>query len=68
MRSMGPKIRELMEARELTQAELARELGVSRARVWCWLHRDRFPTRTIQPKLAKILGTTVAALNGWSAS
>ncbi len=52
---MTTKIRELRRAAQLSQAELARELGVNRAVVHRWDHGRGLPS-------ARLLGPLCAAL------
>lgn len=58
---------ELMDAAKLSPDELAKRLGANRSTVYHWRTGFRTPSPDIQPKLAKVLGTSVAALNGWAA-
>lgn len=64
MRTMGKRIAELRRARELSQAELARKLAVTRGAVWNWENDEKFPSSRTQPKLARVLGTTIGWLHG----
>lgn len=60
---MGRRLAALMEAQGLTKNDLQRMMKVSRATVWNWLNDEKFPARRLQPRLAKVLGTTVGGLH-----
>lgn len=60
----GKTIRAAREARELTQADIARELKVSRAAVGQWEAGETEPKRANLRLLAKFLGLDAAALEG----
>ena len=68
MRTTGKRIAALMEALQLTQADLARDMDVSRGAVWSWVHDERFPRRKHLSMLARLLGTTIGDLHGERAS
>lgn len=53
---------------DLSQAELARQLEVTRGTVWHWINDERFPSRKHLPKLAKVLQTTIGELHGEKAA
>lgn len=57
----------LMDAAKVSVDELARRLHVNKSAVYHWRTGFRIPSREMQPRLAKELGTSVAALNGWAA-
>jgi transcriptional regulator with XRE-family HTH domain len=58
------EIRRRMKEQGLTQSELARRMGVSRARVWEILHgRRNLSAATIQ-RLANVLGDLVVRPEG----
>lgn len=65
---MGRKIDELRRERRLTKDELAEQLGVCRATVYAWINGRYCPSRSIQPRVARVLRTTVADLNVWASS
>lgn len=52
------------EAKGLTKAQLALKLGVSRATVTRYEDGTRMPSRSMLPKLSKILGASEAAIAG----
>jgi DNA-binding transcriptional regulator YiaG len=56
-----------MDAANITCPELSRRLQVSRNTPHLWRSGKRYPSRALQPKLAKLLGVSVAKLNGWAA-
>ena len=57
----------LMDTAKVSVDDLAKRLGVNRSAVYHWRAGARIPSREMQPRLAKELGTSVAALNGWAA-
>lgn len=59
------RLSELAEGANLNGKQLADKMKVSRATAYHWLAGTRIPSRTNQPKLAKVLRTSVAGLNGW---
>lgn len=61
---MGKRIRELREARGLTQEQLAHEVGVTVKAVYMWEHGTRMPQLRIAARVADILNTTIDALAG----
>ena len=56
---MKERLRELREKRGLTQAELAKRLGVGRTTVTLWERGDNRPRIDMLVDLAKILGVKV---------
>ena len=56
----------LMDATGLAAPQLATAMGIARATVYHWRIGRCFPSRNIQPRLAKRLGVSVAELNGWA--
>lgn len=56
------KIKELREARNLSQTELARAMGVKHSSVAQWENNESMPAAAKLPKLAEILGCTIDAL------
>ena len=61
------RIAALMSAAGIDADELARRMGINRSTAYHWRNGTRIPSRDLQPKLAKHLGTSVAELNGWAA-
>lgn len=55
-------IKELREKAGLTQAQLAEKLGASQSAVALWETGARMPRSDKLPKLAEVLGCTVADL------
>lgn len=62
------RIRELREAAELTQTDLARALGVSRPAVSLWESGAKRPMASRLPALAAILHCTIDELYGREAA
>ena len=65
-RALGAHIAELRKEQGLTQAELARALGVSQQTVFAYELGDRRVSVLIVAKLAKIFGVTVEEMIGMS--
>lgn len=63
-RALGGRITELRKYQGLTQAELARALGVSQQTVFAYELGDRRVTVPLIPNLAKVLAVTVEELIG----
>ena len=55
-------IRALRQARSMTQADLAEQLGVTPAAVVGWEAGTKYPTADKLPKLAKALGCSIDEL------
>lgn len=55
-------LKTLRVAANLSQSELAKELGISRTAVSKWEHGVRFPSTEKLMKLAKIFGCTIEEL------
>lgn len=66
-RALGARITQLRKQHGMTQAELARALGVSQQTVFAFELGDRRVTVPLIPKLAKILAVTVEELIGVTA-
>lgn len=58
------RIKELRQAAGLTQADLARRVGVNKCAVCRWDSGKAMPRADKLPQLAAVLGCTVAALYG----
>jgi transcriptional regulator with XRE-family HTH domain len=61
---MGQRLKELRRARELTQEQLARTIGVGLDAVRKWERGDRTPRLDMAAKLAEALGVTIDELAG----
>jgi transcriptional regulator with XRE-family HTH domain len=57
----GARIRELLEAKGITNTELARRTGVKRAQVWRWLEGKQSAANKL-PAIAKALGVEIVDL------
>lgn len=64
--SFGKKIRECREAKELSQSELARQLGTNHSIIGKYERDEVKPTVDVVKKIASILDTTVGYLLGES--
>ena len=62
--TLGSRIAELRKAKNLTQEELAKLVGVSSQAVSKWEKDRTCPDITLLPQLAKLLGVTVDELLG----
>ena len=62
MEHIGDRIRRLRNARGLSQAALAEQLGIKPASVADWELGDTRPSIARLPRLAAVLGTTVPVL------
>ena len=60
--NLGKNIRNFRKKKGLTQAELARKLGMSQKVVSAYERGYRFPQCTFIPKIAETLGVTIDAL------
>jgi transcriptional regulator with XRE-family HTH domain len=60
----GQHLAELRKAAGLSQRELARLLGMTNTNISFWEHSDKPPRSDVLPKMAKILGVSVADLIG----
>ena len=61
--SLGDRVRNLMAVQGLSQAELARRVGVKQPSIYAIINKNKSGTRTLH-KLARELGTTPAYLTG----
>ena len=59
---MVMRIRELREAREMTQGELAERMGVDRSGVNKWESEVALPRARQLPQLAEVLGCSISEL------
>ncbi len=59
---MVMRIRELREAREMTQGELAERMGVDRTGVNKWESEVALPRARQLPQLAEVLGCSISEL------
>ena len=59
---VGAKVREIRIAKGMTQEELAAIMGTSQAAVGMWETGARMPRADKLPKLAEVLGCSVADL------
>jgi transcriptional regulator with XRE-family HTH domain len=67
-KAWAQRIASLMEAAGFkSPAELAKRMRINRSTAYHWCNGIRVPSRDMQPRLAKMLGVTVAELNGWAA-
>jgi putative transcriptional regulator len=62
--TFGPRLRQLREAAGLTQAELARQIDVSRQFINLLESGESDPSWVTVRKLAAVLGVSVAAFEG----
>lgn len=62
------RIGSLMEAAGLTPDDVADRMSINRSTAYSWRNGTRIPSRAMQPRLAKCLRTSVAALNGFGRS
>jgi transcriptional regulator with XRE-family HTH domain len=61
------RIAGLMEAAGVNADDLAKRMQIARSTAYHWRNGTRIPSRDLQPKLAKVLKTDIATLNGWAA-
>lgn len=61
--ALGERVRDLMAEQGLSQAELARRVGVKQPSIYAIINRNKTGTRTLH-KLARELQTTPAYLTG----
>jgi len=62
--TLGERLRDLREARSLTQSELGRQAGLTAAAVWQIERDKRGPNAATLQKLAGALGVSLDALMG----
>ncbi|WP_116812457.1 helix-turn-helix transcriptional regulator [Steroidobacter cummioxidans] len=63
-RELGKSIEKLRKSQQMTQAELARAVGVTPQAIYAYEIGDRRPSVLIVAKLAKALAVTVEELTG----
>jgi transcriptional regulator with XRE-family HTH domain len=56
--SVGARIRDQREARKMSQAELAKLVGLSSAAIWNWETKGRVPRRQVLAKVAEALNVS----------
>ena len=56
--SVGARIRDEREARKMSQAELAKQVGLSSAAIWNWETRGRVPRPRALAKVAEALSVS----------
>lgn len=64
--NMGDKLRQLRRERDLTQEEVAADLGISAQSVSKWERSEGYPDITMLPALARYFGVTADVLLGMS--
>jgi transcriptional regulator with XRE-family HTH domain len=64
IQTLGMKVKTLRRARKLTQAALAKKLGVHRVYVAQIEGRTKLPSLAVLQRLAKVLRVTLAELVG----
>ena len=64
MDNLGNRITDLLEARKMTQRDLARKVGISDATMSRYINNERTPDVVICNNIAKVLGVTVDFLLG----
>jgi len=61
-------LRKYLKAKRMTQAEFARQIGVSQPTVWAWMNGAKTPTADKLVRIADIIGTSVDDLLGRKAA
>ena len=61
-KTVGAKLKELRLKKHLTQAEVARAVGISTSAIAMYERDERIPRDTIKIKLANLFGKTVASI------
>jgi transcriptional regulator with XRE-family HTH domain len=56
--AVGARIRDQREARKMSQAELARQVGTTSAAVWNWETKGRVPRARVLAKVAEALNVS----------
>lgn len=62
VKSLGALLRRLREERELTQKQVARDLGISQSALSAWESGQTLPPRPQMPRIAAALGVGIEAL------
>jgi transcriptional regulator with XRE-family HTH domain len=65
VRSLGAFLRRLRDERELTQKQVARELGISQSALSAWESGQTLPPRPQIERLAAVLGVGVEAIESY---
>ena len=65
MMGFGRNISDLMKLKNMSQTELAKQLGVVQSAVSLWINEKREPDYKTLFKLCKILDTTPNEILGW---
>jgi len=65
VRSLGAFLRRLREERELTQKQVARDLGISQSALSAWESGQTLPPRPQMARIAAVLGVGVDALEAY---
>jgi len=61
-------LRKYLKTRRITQAEFARQMGVSQPTVWAWMNGTKTPTADKLVRIADLIGATVDELLGRKAA
>lgn len=61
----GKNLKELMKAKNISQAELGEKMGVDQSTISLWANEKREPDYKTLFKLCRILDTTPNELLGW---
>lgn len=56
---MGDRIRRAREARDISQSDLAKQLGVEQSHVWKWENDRRVPRLRTLARMAQILNVSI---------
>lgn len=59
-KTVGTRLKELRSKKHLTQAEVARAIGISTSAIAMYERDERVPRDTVKVKLAEFFGKTVA--------
>lgn len=61
--SFANRLKQVMDERQMTQAELAAKIGKGKSSVSQYLSGKNIPKKDVQDKIAEVLGCTVECLN-----